>query len=127
MASPSGASATKKSPAANAVIQHIGSSREDRSAVRVQRELHSAGGSLARAAVQLDSAPMGGYDATGDAQAQADAALVAAARPVHAVETVEDVRQVLGGYADAGVPDADSDPVALWLGSHLDVAAVRRV
>src|SRR6516162_7080385 len=86
-----------------------------------------AGRALPRSARQLDPAAVRGDDAAGDAQTQPGAALGPAAGLVHAVEALEDVRQMLRGDADPRVTDARHHRSALRLDLHLDHATRRRV
>ena len=62
-----------------------------------------------------------------DGQAEARAARLARTGLVHAVEAVEQARQVLFGDADAVVRDADEDVWAARADLQVDPAAVGRV
>ena len=62
-----------------------------------------------------------------DGQAEARAARLARTGLVHAVEAVEQARQVLFGDADAVVRDADEDVRAARADLQVDPAAVGRV
>src|SRR4051812_20321502 len=61
----------------------------------------------ARHALHLDTAGVRLGDPAADRQAEAGPAALAGAAAVDAVEAVEDPGQVLGRYADAGIPNAD--------------------
>lgn len=64
---------------------------------------------------------------TGDREADSASAARATAGAVDPVETVEDVRQMLGGDADPGVCDGDRDPATIDACPDLHPAAGRRV
>lgn len=66
-------------------------------------------------------------ECAGDSEADPAAAQGACAAGVHAVETLEDPAQVLGGDALAGVRDDEFDAVAVALGPYLDPASRRGV
>src|SRR5215831_9370459 len=78
-------------------------------------------------ALDRDLAAVGLDDMLDDGEAQARAAGLARAGLVHAVETFEDARQVLGHDADAGVGRVDGYAVLPALRRDVDAPAARRV
>ena len=73
------------------------------------RKGEAEGRLFARAGSDEDISAVEADDVLDDGKAEARAAERAAARLVHAVETLEEMRQVLGGDADAEVRDRHRD------------------
>ena len=90
----------------------------------MQRQLHDERGALAFLAFHADGAAVEEDELMHNAQAQARAALFAAAGLIYAIEAVEDVGQVFLGDAGAVVGHGEAGVPALALEGHPDHAAV---
>src|SRR5262245_13455369 len=79
------------------------------------------GRSLARLALDPDASIVGLDEAFHDGQPEAGA--TPALLQAHLPETIEEVRDVLGGYSDSGVPDPEHDFATRGSGAHDDAPA----
>src|SRR5262249_42412846 len=91
--------------------------------VGLQRQCHGAGSPFTRLAAQLDATAAGG----GNAQAQARPSFGPAACTVHAIEPLENAREMFRGNANPGVLHGDDRVLALVPEVDLDRSAFRRV
>jgi len=82
-------------------------------AARLVRHMHAEGAPLAGDTVDGEVAAVGSNQLAGDGQPQAHAPQLAAAGPIHPVERLKKVRQVLDGDAGTAVGDSDANPLAL--------------
>src|SRR5918995_850088 len=90
---------------------------ENKSAIRGLRQLHCESRPSARPALHGNSSPVRLGNPLRDRQAEAGAGTVAGAgtRLIRPPETLEDVRQVARGDADAGVPDGKNHELLILL------------
>jgi hypothetical protein len=80
------------------------------------------GAALPRAALDRDPSSVQPHDVAHQGKADPRALVGPGARALHAVEALEEVRQLVGGNAGAGVPDPEEDRVSVQSEAHLDRA-----
>src|SRR5438128_9792230 len=88
--------------------------------VRLPGQRHRADGSLTDSTCQINLASVRVDNDPADAQAQARAALLTAARLVHAIEAIENTRQMLCRYADSCVTHDHARLYVLRLHAYFD-------